>query len=202
MDSSALIALFIAASVNAAIPGPSFMLVVARAARGGRRGGYAAMLGTKAAVGVLLLVVWAVMVGTLELGEPLLGLMKFAGVVVLAILGFSMLRTDAVPHPGQRTTAIGSDFAAGLLTGLSSPFNLIFFLALLPQFIDPTRLDTTSMAIASGAVLLGSALPVAVAATVAAGHAQIAPRGAVWVVRAGGAALLGFSGLAAFTGVS
>ncbi len=199
MESLALSALFLAAMVNAAIPGPAVLLVVARAAEKGMHGGVLAGIGGLSAGALLLATVWAVMLGALELGPQVYEAMRWVGIAVLVVLGVHMLRAARSAGIARPRSGPG-DFAAGATLVLSNPVNLVFFLALVPQFVDPSALDARLMMVTSGLVLLGSAVPLVVAAFLGATQARLAPQRGHWVVRGGGVAMLGFAGLVAVTG--
>jgi threonine/homoserine/homoserine lactone efflux protein len=173
MDSHVWLTLFLAALINAAIPGPILLLVMARAAGGGLRSGLRTALGGALAVALLLAAVWALLFGAWQLGSGLVSALKITGIGVLTILGLRMLR--AIPSPGAPlpTRAAASDLGAGLAIGLFSPFNLVFFLVLLPQFATPATMTPVGIALASALVLLGSVLPLGAAAAVGAGQGRL-----------------------------
>jgi threonine/homoserine/homoserine lactone efflux protein len=98
MDSHVWLTLFLAALINAAIPGPILLLVMARAAGGGLRSGLRTALGGALAVALLLAAVWALLFGAWQLGSGLVSALKITGIGVLTILGLRMLR--AIPSPG------------------------------------------------------------------------------------------------------
>ena len=199
MDTIALSALFLAALVKAAIPGPVLLLVLARAAQGGLSVGAAAALGAILAVALLFALGAGTLVGVLSIGETAFAAMKLAGIATITIFGLRMLATTSSTLVGE--AALGGNngrvagFAAGLALGLTSPFNLIFFLALLPQFVDPTSLTMNCLVLACGLALLASAVPLAVVSCLGAAHSRLAPQAAPWVVRGGGVAMIGFAGL-------
>lgn len=197
METPLFLGLFVASLVNAAIPGPSLLLVVARTARGGLRAGLDAAIGATLAVAMLLAVVIAVVFGALRVGEPAFTAMKLCGVALLTIFGVQMLRASIGAKNPDSVYSRHGDLLAGFSVGVTSPFNLLFFLALIPQFIDVSTLTRQSLALVVGLVLLGSAIPVAVVALLAAWQMRLAPGGAVWVTRASGTMLLVFAALSA-----
>ena len=201
MDPLSLSALFLAALINAAIPGPVMFLVVARAAEGGLRGGAMTALGALGAVALLLAVVWAVMLGVMQLGPQAFAVLKVAGVAVLVLLGLRMLTASSRPGAVRvRRRGLG-DLATAAVLVLSNPVNLVFFLALLPQFVTVAAMTGPRMAFVGALVLVASAIPVMAAALIGIWQARIAPRSTLWAVRAGGAAMLGFAGLVATTAI-
>ena len=197
MDPLALSALFLAALVNAAIPGPVLLLVIARAGRRGAGAGLAVSLGATLAVAILLGVVWMVLLGAVQMAPQILATLKLAGIVLLVWLGLRMLHEAGVPHPGHAPRLHLGNVAAGLALGLSSPFNLIFLLALLPQAVAPAALTVERAVLASALVLLGTAIPKLLATMIVTLHTRRTPVPSAWLARAGGLALLGFAGFAA-----
>jgi threonine/homoserine/homoserine lactone efflux protein len=92
------------------------------------------------------------------------------------------------------------DGALGLVVGLSSPLNLIFILALLPQFVGLGRLDAGSVALASAAMLLGGVLPLIAASIFSAHMLGTRPEAMRHLTRLCGGAILCFAGLAMMGG--
>ncbi|MCZ2407003.1 MAG: LysE family translocator [Burkholderiales bacterium] len=64
---------------------------------------------------------------------------KAAGAVYLMWLGWQMLRRPASLDTEIPATYWSSPFAQGEISNLLNPKMAIFFLAILPQFIDPSR---------------------------------------------------------------
>ena len=199
METHAWLALYFAALIKAAIPGPVLFLVLARAAGGGLASGLRTALGGILAVAVLLAGIWTILLGAWHLGDGVAVFLRMAGIGVLAALGLRMLRASPPPGEARPARAAASDLGAGLAVGLFNPFNLVFFLVLLPQFVPLSALTPAGIALASALVLLGSILPLGTVAIVGAGQARLSLRGARWMVRGGGLTLLGFAGLAAAT---
>jgi threonine/homoserine/homoserine lactone efflux protein len=135
--------LFMAAALALNLtPGPDMVFVVATGAAQGRRAGVLAALGIGA--GCLL------HVGLAALGLSALlaasawafGIVKWLGAAYLVWLGVSMLRARparAPDAPGPHLRATGARvFWQGALTNALNPKVALFFLAFLPQFIDPS----------------------------------------------------------------
>jgi threonine/homoserine/homoserine lactone efflux protein len=129
--------LFFAATTLALllVPGPSVLFIVARTLEHGRRGGLTSMLGVE--TGALLHVLAATAgLGALVAASPgaLLGL-KFAGAAYLVYMGVRALRgTTASAAPAGR----GRLYRQGLVVDALNPKTAMFFVAFLPQFIDPS----------------------------------------------------------------
>lgn len=134
-----LVAFAIATALFAYFPGPALLYTAAQTLARGRRAGLMAALGIH--VGCYAHVIAA----TLGLSavfryvpEAYLAL-KIAGAVYLVWLGLSMLR--AKPAAAQMSAAPARSprraFAESILVELLNPKVAIFFIAFLPQFVDP-----------------------------------------------------------------
>ena len=139
MISSANFLLFLAAAlVIAVVPGPGIFYVAARTLSGGRQAGIASTLGT--AIGGLVHVtagalgVSAIILASAELFTAL----KFAGALYLVWLGIRTFREARELLP-QKAIAVGTQrvFREGVLVEALNPKTAAFFLAFIPQFIDP-----------------------------------------------------------------
>jgi threonine/homoserine/homoserine lactone efflux protein len=127
----------LAALVIAAVPGPGIFYVAARTLSGGKRAGIASTFGT--ALGGLVHViagglgVSAIILASAELFTAL----KFAGALYLVWLGIKTFR-EARDLPQQAVTA-GTQrvFREGVLVEALNPKTAAFFLAFIPQFVDP-----------------------------------------------------------------
>lgn len=132
------------ATVLVLIPGPDFAVVTKNTlAAGGRRGRWAALgvassnlvQGTAAASGVSALIVRA---------QPVFEAIKWAGVVYLAFLGTQAIRSAIrgryLPLDAADAAVAGAAFGGwrqGFLSNITNPKVLIFYLAVLPQFLAP-----------------------------------------------------------------
>jgi threonine/homoserine/homoserine lactone efflux protein len=128
----------LAALVVAAVPGPGIFYVAARTLSGGKRAGIASTFGT-ALGGLVHVIAGAVGVSALILASAeLFTALKFAGALYLVWLGFKTFREarDLLP---QQAIAAGTlrVFREGVLVEALNPKTAAFFLAFIPQFIDP-----------------------------------------------------------------
>ena len=142
MPSGTLLLGFVAASlVVLLMPGPGVLYVVARSVGQGYRAGLASTLGLSA--GALVHVVAA----TLGLSAILLtsatafGMVKAVGAGYLIYLG---LRTLLECRPSGGLAAppplpVSRLFRDGVVVSVFNPKIAVFFLAFLPQFVDPSR---------------------------------------------------------------
>jgi len=123
------------------VPGPAVLYITSRSIGLGRAAGLVSALGI--AVGTLVHVAAA----TLGLSALLVSsasafhLVKYAGAAYLIYLGIRTLRRgDAtVVDPSRERLSLGRVFGQGVLVNLLNPKTALFFLAFLPQFVDPAR---------------------------------------------------------------
>jgi threonine/homoserine/homoserine lactone efflux protein len=135
-------ALYLAAALLLAVtPGPGIFYVAARTLAGGRAEGVASSFGTGLGGMVHVLAgslgVSAIVLASAELFTAL----KLIGAVYLVWLGFRTFqsaRRDAQPDLSAGST-IGSRraFREGVLVEALNPKTAAFFLAFIPQFVDP-----------------------------------------------------------------
>lgn len=121
-------------------PGPAVMLVIAYGLTLGARRSLPASLGILSA-NALYFALSATGLGALLLAsETFFLLVKWCGAAYLAYLGLAALLGRASPITASSASARGRSPAATYLSGLTlqlaNPKTLIFFVAILPQFVD------------------------------------------------------------------
>jgi homoserine/homoserine lactone efflux protein len=177
-------------------PGPAVLFVLSSALRNGARRSVASNLGILGA-NAIYYALSATGVGALLVASyNLFFAVKWAGAAYLIVLGLRAMfgRTDTLAAAeGSAERSSGRLFADGVVLQLSNPKAIVFFSALVPQFIDPHRgvvgqvviLGLTSVMI-EFTILLGYGL-------VAGRASKIArePRYAVWTNRIAGGLLIG-----------
>jgi threonine/homoserine/homoserine lactone efflux protein len=196
------LAAFLAATlVFAAMPGPAILYAAARTLAQGRSAGLKAAFGI--AIGGLVHVAAAALglSALFHAVPPLYAAVKIAGAAYLVWLGIGMLRARApeAPDPAQPETAASTGaraFRQSILVEVLNPKTALFFLAFLPQFVDPAAaLPVPVQFVILGTIvtaIFGAADLVAVFfAAAVAGRLRHSGRAALWVNRAGGAALVG-----------
>lgn len=139
-------ATFVAASAALIlVPGPAQALVLANTLTGGRRAGALTAVGLN--VGTLIHAAAAALGLSALLATSALAfaVVKYVGAAYLIYLGVQALRakTGPQPQPQSATTAAPTSNKAPLtqaiLAGTLNPKVALFFLAFLPQFVDPAR---------------------------------------------------------------
>lgn len=144
----AVLAAFVPASLVIILsPGADTLLLLRYAIRGGRPAGFAAMLGILAGLGLISLLLISG-IGLLASQYPVaLDVLTLAGIVVLLVLAFISARAalallkklpvsggpDATNLPPSFTP--GEPFRMSLITNVTNPKVLIFYLAFFPQFL-------------------------------------------------------------------
>jgi threonine/homoserine/homoserine lactone efflux protein len=124
--------------VIAAIPGPGIFYVAARTLSGGRRAGIASTLGT-ALGGLVHVIAGGIGISAIILASAqLFTVLKLAGALYLIWLGIRTIR-DAGHLPTEPTGAIGfkQAFREGIVVEALNPKTAAFFLAFIPQFLEP-----------------------------------------------------------------
>ena len=123
------------------VPGPSVMFVVSRAVALGRRAALVTVVGNAAGVYVQLLLVAAGLGAIVERSVTLFAMIKFAGALYLMWLGFQAIRHRSRLGDALDGTAAGGSsrtvFTEGFIVGVANPKAIVFFAAILPQFIAP-----------------------------------------------------------------
>ena len=132
-----LLAFAAAALLIALSPGPGIFYVAARTLAGGRREGFASTLGTGLG-GLVHVAAGAIGISALILASAeLFTALKLIGAIYLVWLGIRTFR-EASPAAVE-TPPIGARraFRDGIVVEAANPKTAAFFLAFIPQFIDP-----------------------------------------------------------------
>lgn len=149
---------FVAIGLLTLFPGIDSLLVVRNASRGGWRDGLATSTGICCGLFVHALVSALGISALLLQSAMAFNLLKLIGGGYLIWLGLSNLwpftsTAERVPEPGMAVKRAGfqlqRSLREGFISNLFNPKTLLFYMAFLPQFIDPTRsalLQVLSMA--------------------------------------------------------
>lgn len=125
-----------AAVLLVVIPGPNIVFVANVAISKGARAGVSAAIGIEAATLVHGLIAAAGLSAVLAANPDALTAMRFLGAAYLAWLGIQALRSQADREGQPSETAVKAGWD-GFLVNLLNPKVIVFFLAFLPQFLDP-----------------------------------------------------------------
>jgi threonine/homoserine/homoserine lactone efflux protein len=142
MPDPTLWGLFIVASLVLLLtPGPAVLFIVARSVAQGRSAGLVSVLGIHLGT-IVHIVAAAVGLSALLVSSALaFAIVKYLGAAYLIWMG---IRTLLAKDPEPAAAAVPSErlarvFRDGFVVNLFNPKTAIFFLAFLPQFVDPAR---------------------------------------------------------------
>jgi threonine/homoserine/homoserine lactone efflux protein len=138
-DSHALFLFLFSSLILAITPGPDLLYITTRGAAEGRASGVIAALGVGAGIVVHTVAAALGLAGLLFAIPGAFTAIKLAGAVYLIYLGARILLAAHDTAPQARLT-LGdwkSAFLQGALTNILNPKVALFFLAFLPQFVDP-----------------------------------------------------------------
>ncbi|MGQ0583857.1 MAG: LysE family translocator [Reyranella sp.] len=138
MDLANFVLFFLAALAIAISPGPGIFYVAARTLAGGRREGLASSFGTGLG-GLVHVAAGAVGVSALVLASAeAFTLLKIAGAAYLVWLGIKTVRETRIAIDMRaEPTGVRHAFREGIVVEALNPKTAAFFLAFLPQFVDP-----------------------------------------------------------------
>ncbi|MGA0382046.1 MAG: LysE family translocator [Arenicellales bacterium] len=146
-----------AALILALTPGPGVFYIVASALAGGTRAGLLSVLGI--ALGTLVHIVFAV-VGLTALIASMpqaFAILKYTGAVYLIFLGVRVIWGISAPDGSSGRPVPTRSLAIvrrAIIINVLNPKVGIFFLAFLPQFVDPARGSVAAQFIALGLTLV------------------------------------------------
>jgi threonine/homoserine/homoserine lactone efflux protein len=174
------------------IPGPAVLLTVSYALRRGARSGLAAAGGIVAGNTVYFVLSGLGVAALLHASLEVFTVLRWAGALYLAFLGVRALLARRSPVLEEAPARAGRAFVAGLVTQISNPKAIAFFVAVVPQFVDPRAPLVPQLALLT---LASCVVEFGVQAAYAFAAAQVrrspaAGRASLWIERAGGVALL------------
>jgi threonine/homoserine/homoserine lactone efflux protein len=119
-------------------PGPNMTYLALVAARDGRRSGFATVAGVALGLSVLGGVAAFGVAELIQSSRPLYEGLRWAGVLFLLYLAWEGWTSSSVTEDGKAHSD-GSYFMRGLITNLLNPKAAVFYVAVLPTFIDPAK---------------------------------------------------------------
>jgi len=141
MNFSNAATIFISMFVLSIVPGPSIFLVIVRSITSDLKQGLITILGIVVANMIFILLV-AYGIGALVASmDGLFAIIKYAGSVYLIWLGVRLLRSK-VKQTDLDEVEISSwhaNFIAGFIITISAPRAILFYISILPSFIDLTK---------------------------------------------------------------
>jgi threonine/homoserine/homoserine lactone efflux protein len=134
--------LFILASLALTlVPGPAVLYIVARSVEGGRPAGLISVLGIGAGGFVHVAFAALGLSALLVSSATAFAVVKWLGVAYLISLGIGRLlaRDEEEAAPTVGNEPLRRVFSQGVIVNVLNPKTALFFLAFLPQFVDPSR---------------------------------------------------------------
>jgi threonine/homoserine/homoserine lactone efflux protein len=119
-------------------PGPNQALLTSRVLSGGRRAGWATVRGLSAGMALHIVAAVVGLSALLASSSQLFGWVKLAGGAYLIYLGVAALVRSRRPVAAEPEPEAGaSGFRDGLLSMALNPKAAVFFVAIVPQFVEP-----------------------------------------------------------------
>jgi threonine/homoserine/homoserine lactone efflux protein len=188
------------------VPGPAVLYVVTRSIAQGRRAGLVSMLGVEAGGLVHVAAAAIGLSAVIASSATAFTVVKLAGAAYLIFLGVRRLvaRDDALPEVAVSGRSGKRLFAQGVVVNVLNPKTAVFFLAFLPQFVDPAQGAVTLQFVVLGLIFVAVAVVSDGAYALVAGTAGDRLRGSErvrrWLSRFSGLVFVGLGVTAALSG--
>ena len=157
MDLPVWITYFIATVILSVTPGPGVFSAISSGLHNGFRRGMWNSLGMQLASLILLVVVAVGLGAILIASETMFTVVKWIGVAYLIYLGIVTWRTRPrgfVDKDDGKLRTTREIFMHGFFVNITNPKGIIFFVAILPQFIDIARPQVVQYAILAATTFL------------------------------------------------
>jgi threonine/homoserine/homoserine lactone efflux protein len=149
-----------------AIPGPLSLLMVNSTLKLGVRASAPVIFGGSLASSILLIVSASGLGAIIVSSELLFNMIRYAGAAYLFYLGVKLIWPSATEREASsnnnaadtrpdRTTSL---FQQAFVLGISNPKDILFFIALLPQFVDPQASLLQQLAVIVGSWFVADCL--------------------------------------------
>jgi threonine/homoserine/homoserine lactone efflux protein len=160
MPDASTFALFVAAAlVMLLVPGPSVLYIVARSVEGGRKAGFVSVLGIQTGAVVHIAFAALGLSAILASSAVAFSVVKWLGAAYLVWLGLRRIfggdEEEVVAVEAARLSRV---YVQGVVVNVLNPKTALFFLAFLPQFVDPSRGAAWTQVLLLGATFVVLAL--------------------------------------------
>ena len=148
-----LLAFALAGVILVIIPGPSVLFIVGRALAHGRRAALASVAGNTVGASIVVIVVALGFGAIATQSVAVFTVLKLVGAAYLVYLGVQTIRRrgDLIARLGEPSAPAGRRmFLQGVIVGITNPKVLVFFAAVLPQFVDTTAGSPTTQMLVLG----------------------------------------------------
>ncbi|QHC60415.1 LysE family translocator [Rathayibacter sp. VKM Ac-2760] len=188
------------------IPGPSVLFTISRSIAYGRRAGVLSLVGNALGIMPAILAVAFGIGAVVAASVVAFTVLKLAGAAYLVWLGVQAIRHRHA-RAGTSATAPASSWTLlrqGFVVGLTNPKTIAFFVAVLPQFVDPAAGPVWAQLLLLGFTFQGLALLCDSVWALAAGTARSwfasSPKRLSTLTGTGGVLMIGLGGTLALTG--
>jgi len=161
VDTSVLLPFILSSLVIILSPGADTFLLLRFAIRGGPRAGFSAMFGILVGLSLVSLLLISGMGLLISQVPPALGIVNVGGIAVLVMLagisvraGIGLLRTPSTSEQVTTVTTKDKPFRLSLVTNVTNPKVLIFYLAFFPQFLGEAQSAVLQLTLLSVAFLV------------------------------------------------
>ena len=156
MSLSVWLTYLIATIILSVTPGPGVFSSLSSGLNHGFRKGIWNAVGMQAANAILIAIVSLGLGAILLASETLFSILKWIGVAYLLYLGIATWRAPVRTFHEEKEEARGAKdiFLKGFLVNITNPKAMIFYVAILPQFIDVERPQPAQYAILAATTLI------------------------------------------------
>ncbi|MFX1739845.1 LysE family translocator [Paraburkholderia sp. A1RI_3L] len=136
-------------------PGPDMAYVAGQSIAHGRRAGILSALGVSVGGSVHTLACALGLSALIAASPAAFTLIKWVGAIYLVYLGLQMVRrNDATSAVSSALRPSGSFVVRGIVSNVTNPKVLLFYIAFLPQFVNPDSHQKTTALLILGATLV------------------------------------------------
>ena len=157
MNLHLFLAYCLAVAILLLMPGPVVTLVVANSLSHGSRSGLATVAGASVGNAILLIATVIGLVAFFALLSEIFEVVRWAGAIYLIWLGIKAWRArvgqGAVTAPAAERSS-RTVFLPGFLIAITNPKAIVFYIAFLPQFIDPRLPAGPQLLVMSGTMVI------------------------------------------------
>jgi threonine/homoserine/homoserine lactone efflux protein len=142
------------------IPGPAVLYITARSASQGRMAGIVSVLAIETA-NLFQALAAALGLSAILLSSALaFDVVKYLGAAYLIYLGIRKLMAPdkELKNEEVKRESLSRIYWQGLMVNILNPKTAFFFLAFLPQFVDPAKGNVTAQTVLLGSIFVGMAI--------------------------------------------
>ena len=155
-DGSTLALFVVTVLALVTVPGPNIIYIVTRSIHQGRSAGLVSALGVEVGTFVHIIAATLGLSALLASSATAFAVVKYAGAAYLLYLGIRTILTRGEgkamtePTPARAIQVFGQGIAVNVL----NPKTALFFLAFLPQFVDPARGSVATQTLILGSIVV------------------------------------------------